>query len=146
METDYELRKKHSRRKWIIASLFGGWTAGIMITLGGFMYPIINTPSQPNGLERYEEIRRELENPEQIAQVNKLETELSEIEISPNFAQIERYERERQNNKNTGYYISSGGAGLALLSLMSGFLSKRKSRKRKIIGTQPQKYKDRQIS
>lgn len=139
METDYNTKKELKRRRQLRIGAFGIWTTGSLIALYGLAYPIINTPSQPPVLERYEEIERRFTSRNlelSIAHANELRSELSEIESTLGFAQVrERYEREYQSNKNIGFKISLGGIGLALLCSVPLFLSRKKTRKRSSIGT-----------
>lgn len=130
MEKDYNTKRVSRIRKRLqIGSFVGIWTTGAVIALGGLTYPVINTPSQPPVLERYEEIEKKLKTPlDDLTSGNlELSTKLYEIESISNFAETrEDYESERQRNKRIGFYTFGVGVMVSFLSLIPAFLLGRK--------------------
>ena len=142
METDY-----NKRRKWISRVASGLFVAGAAMISGGF-YNTMNPPSQPPVLEIYEKIERELKTPLHdftlgdlesggvglTARANELRNKLSEMASDQNFAGLRNdYELEKLSNQRIGVYMIGAGGGLALLSLIPSFLSRRKTHKRSCI-------------
>ena len=148
MGTDYDAEKKIGKR--LIRGTVGTFIVGAAIALGGTGYSIINNPSIPPLVERYEQIGRKLNNPinhtrglksvealtlgnlesrsaELIAHANNLRDGLSKIASDPTFAKTkEDYESEKQKYEKIENYSIFGGIGLMLSIFIPLFLVARR--------------------
>lgn len=138
METDYEPRKKISRRKMLeICGLAGGGA----LMFGGTIYSILATPSKPSNLVRYTEISVELksfprnvslenlesESPKLIHRANELRAERDKITQSPDFDEVrETYESEKNKIFWRQNYSIISGIAISLSSIVSSYIKSRK--------------------
>ena len=148
MGTDYETKRKITRRRMLEICGIGG---GMALMMGGISYKILATPSMPPSLARKTEIERKLkrslevslenlerESPSLMSRKDVLEAERDKITSDQNFAKVrDKYESERDKVSGIFNYSLFGGAAIYLLALGSLYI---KSLKR----TQPHNSEDQQ--